>query len=236
MTSHYQTQIPGMPLEPKKPNKGCKDVFHGYMTRAVVRDPETDMPIMARESNVPKGVVSFSEAMDKKNQAFDCYVHFYEHDKSIERFWNSPWKYMKKLSMYAGFIAPDYSVTPDMPKPLREYNTYRNQLIGAWLQTLGYRAICNVRCLLSGDKFSLAGAPKNSLIAIGAVGCIKDRASRNRFEGGLIRLVDELEPTGLVVVGEDAYDVFEHPKEKGIPIHFYQGQTQDRFEELHRER
>ncbi|WP_273383132.1 DUF4417 domain-containing protein [Enorma phocaeensis] len=228
---HYQCEIPDMPLEAKIPTKACKDVFHAFMTRATELDAETGMPVMRRELAVPNGVIAFSDAMNNANRDFGCYVHFYEHDDHIERFWNSPRRCMARLGKYAGFISPDYSITPDMPKPQRAYNAYRNMLVGAWQQTLGYKAICNVRCSYFDDSM-LAGAPKNGLIAIGAVGCIKNRNNRHRFEGGIIRIVDELEPSGLVIVGTDAYGVFEYPKRKGIPLYFYPGRTQKRFEEL----
>lgn len=236
MTIFYQCQIPDIPLERKKPSKACKDVFHGYMTKAIQLDPEFGMPIMRPELEVPRGVVSFSEAMDSKTTDFDQYVHFYEHDAKIERFWKSPWKYMDRLSNFAGFLSTDYSSTPDMPKPQRAYNVYRNQLVGSWLQDLGYNSICNVRCPAEGHDYSIAGAPRHSLLGVGAVGCIKNRECRRRFEGGIARIVDELEPAGLVVVGEDAYDVFDYAKAKGVPIYFYPGPTQKHFNKVHHER
>ena len=227
----YQCELPNLPVENKTPAKACKDVFHAYMTRAINLDSKTGMPIMHRELTVPSGVIPFSDAMNAANRDFDCFVHFYEHDDHIERFWNSPRRCMARLSHYAGFISPDYSITPDMPKPLRAYNAYRNLLVGAWQQTLGYKTICNIRCSLADDGM-LVGAPKHSLVAVGAVGCIKDRSNRHRFEGGIIRIVDELEPAGLVIVGADAYGVFDYPKQKGIPLYFYQGRTQKQFKEL----
>ncbi len=231
MASPYQFKIPGMPLEPRKPSKACKDVFHAYMTKAVELDFDTGIPIMQPEANIPKSVISFSEAMGNKCTDYDQYVHFFEHDKKIERFWNAPWKYMPKLSKFAGFLSPDYSSTPGMPRPLKIYNIYRNQLVGAWLQNLGYKAICNVRCPAVDHNYTIAGTPKKSLLGVGAVGCIKNRNDRHRFEGGIRRIVDELEPLGLIIVGEDAYGVFDYAKEKGVPLHFYPGPTQKHFEE-----
>lgn len=236
MTYFVQGQIPDIPPERKTPSKACKDVFHGYMTKAIELEPVFGMPMMKPELKIPKGVVSFSEAMNSKTVDFDQYVHFYEHDAKTERFWNSPWKYMNRLRNFAGFLSSDYSSTPDMPKPQRAYNIYRNQLIGAWLQNLGYNVICNVRCPAEGHDYTIAGVPKNSLLGIGAVGYIKNRNCRRRFEGGIARIVDELEPAGLVVIGKDAYGVFDYAKFRGIPLHFYPGSTQKHFAEVRNER
>ena len=57
---------------------------------------------------------------------------------------------------------------------MQQWNTYRNRAIGCWLQDNGIPTIVDVRW---GDErtfpFCCAGAPKNSIIAIGSHGCIK---------------------------------------------------------------
>ena len=54
---------------------------------------------------------------------------------------------------------------------------------------------------------------------------MKSLRDRARFEGGLIRAVQELEPTGLVVVGEETYNVFDYVKKSGIPLYLFKGET-----------
>lgn len=105
-----------------------------------------------------------------------------------------------------------------------------------FLVNLGYKVICNVRCPACGHDYSIAGTPRRSLLGVGAVGCIRNKHSRERFEGGLARIIDELEPAGLVVVGEDSYGVFDYAKSRGVPLYFYPGQTQNRFSEVSYER
>lgn len=200
------------------------------MTKGVTFDPMYGMPVMHPEHDLPKGVISFSEAMSGKQLDHDNYVGFYENDDQIERFWNHPWSYLPRLSKFAGFIATDYSTGTGIPDPVRRYNVYRNQLTGAWLQSLGFHVLCNVRCPAADYDYFLAGVPHNSLIAIGEIGCVKNPQDRNRFTGGVMRAVDELEPTGLVVVGEDSYGVFDYARSHGVPVHFHSGAT-ERFRE-----
>lgn len=66
---------------------------------------------------------------------------------------------------------------------MRRYNVYRNQLTGAWMQSLRMPVLCNVRCLAFGHDYFLSGVPRRSLICIDEVGCVKNRYDRNRFEG-----------------------------------------------------
>lgn len=229
MIYSYQGALPGIPVEPREGRGVSRDVYHVYMTRGVVLDQLSGMPIMKPERQIPHRVVSFSEAMKSSNQDYDSYVHFYENDDQIMRFWNNPWNYLSKLSKYAGFIASDYSTGPTIPRPIRQYNVYRNQLVGAWLQSLGFHVLCNVRCPAFGHDYFLAGVPKNSVLAVGEVGCVKNRCDRKRFEGGLIRAVTELSPKGLVVVGKDSYDVFDIVRDAEIPLYFYDGQADLHF-------
>jgi hypothetical protein len=225
MSFIYQGSLPGIPPEPRKSRGSSRDVLHAYMTKGVVIDQLSGMPVMKPETDIPAGAISFSEAISTNKPDFNSYVHFYENDDKVERFWNNPWRYMKKLSHFAGFIATDYSTGPGIPDPVRRYNVYRNQLTGAWLQSLGFHALCNMRCPAFGHDYFIAGAPHNSLIGIGEVGCVKNRYDRNRFEGGLIRAINELAPAGLVIVGSDFYGVFDYARDCGVPLYFYAGQT-----------
>lgn len=222
----YQAGLPLEVPERRRRRGSSRDVAHAYMTAGVILDQGTGMAVMRPERDVPHGMISFSEAMWQKDPDYDQYVHFYENDDRIERFWNDPWRYLGKLQRFAGVVATDYSTGPGIPDPVRRYNVYRNQLTGAWLQSLGYHALCNVRCPAYGRDYFLAGVPRESLICVGEVGCVKDRYDRNRFEGGLIRAVDELRPTGIVVVGEDSYGVFDYVRDCGIPLHFFPGETE----------
>lgn len=222
----YQAGLPLEVTERRKRRGSSRDVAHAYMTTGIIIDQSTGMPVMRAEQEVPHGMISFSEAMRQNEPDYDQYVHFYENDDQIERFWNDPWHYLGKLGRFAGIVATDYSTGPGIPDPVRRYNVYRNQLTGAWMQSLGYHVLCNVRCPAYGRDYFLTGAPRKSLIAVGEVGCVKNRYDRNRFEGGLIRAIDELHPTGIVIVGADSYNVFDYAKSCDIPLHFFPGETE----------
>lgn len=226
----YQAGLPLDVPEHRRKRGSSRDVAHAYMTAGVILDQTTGMAVMRPEQEVPHGMISFSEAMRQRDHNYDQYVHFYENDDQIERFWNNPWNYLDRLGRFAGVVATDYSTSPGIPDAVRRYNVYRNQLTGAWLQSIGYHALCNVRCPAYGYGYFLTGAPRESLIAVGEVGCVKNRFDRNRFEGGLIRAIDELRPTGIVVVGEDSYGVFDYARDCGVPLHFFPGET-ERFHE-----
>lgn len=224
-TRYCQGELPGIPPESRRQRGSNRDVFHAYMTKGVIIDQISGMPVMLPELQVPVGMVSFSEAMSQRNPDYSRHVHFFENDDAIERFWNNPWNYLAKLCRFAGVVATDYSTGPSMPDPVRRYNVYRNQLTGAWMQSLGMSVLCNVRCPAFSHDYFLSGVPRRSLICIGEVGCVKNRYDRNRFEGGLIRAIQELDPVGIVVVGEDSYGVFDYARDCGMPLYFFKGKA-----------
>ncbi|MEJ5921342.1 DUF4417 domain-containing protein [Bifidobacterium thermophilum] len=212
--------------------KSRKDNFHGYMVDGATFARPFDIPIMQPCHVIPKELISFSEAMRTSRDMSNAFVHFYEHDEKIERFWNNPRKYMSKLRSFAGVIAPDYSLCRDFPESLKIWNTYRNYACGYWLQSQGLAVIANIR--LSGknsESYALAGAPRNSVIAIGAHGNIRFPDNQDYFFTDVAKAVNTLHPTAIIVYGTDSYGMFEYPRALGIPIHFFKNH---RYAELER--
>ena len=151
------------------------------------------------------------------------FVHFYEDDADIERFWNNPKKYLPKLKEFDGVIALDYSVCYDFPNALKVNNTYRNLASGAWLQSQGLSVIPNVRCEPLNADWSLPAIPRNSVIAFGARASIKRVEDRHMFVSMVRIAVDELHPSAIVWYGADAYGTADYPRSLGVPVYVYPG-------------
>lgn len=137
-----------------------------------------------------------------------------------------PKRYLSYITSHEAMIAPDYSLYSDLLRALQIYNTYRNYLIGSWLQGKGILTIPNAR--LDGDlslDYTLTGIPEYSTIAIGAHGCTKNRVNRKQFIQEVKRLVDLKQPTNLIVYGSDAYGVFDYPRSQGIPVDVFPCET-----------
>ena len=109
-----------------------RDVFHAWMLERLGFSRPWDMPVLAPVEAHPTALVPFSVAMHERWRDFDCFVHFYEDDFRFERVWNDPHKYLPKLSKFEGVIMPDFSTCIDFPRPLKMWNCYRNQTLGAW--------------------------------------------------------------------------------------------------------
>lgn len=201
--------------------KHPRDTFHAYMVEGAEFDPEYDMPLLRDDRFVPTALVPFSVAKRADWDDFDCAVHFCERDQDIEPFWNDPHKYIPKLRKFQGVIGLDYSTCVDFPRPLKEWNAYRNRACDYMLQASGILTIP----LLRGDpdivEREVAGLGKGRAIAVSPRGCVKDPDNRRRFVRGLKLLVDELDPSLIVSYGPDSYGALDYPISLGIPVHAY---------------
>lgn len=133
----------------------------------------------------------------------------------------TPQRYIPKLIKFQGAIGLDYSTCVDFPRPLKEWNAYRNRVCDFKLQDSGVPTIP----LLRGDPDTIerevSGLEKGRAIAVSPRGCVKNPGNRRRFVRGLRLLVDKLEPSMVISYGPNSYGVLEYPIELGIPVHAY---------------
>lgn len=209
------------------PKKSCKDVFHAFMLEGCELDGYFDIPLIKATGFMPESLISFSEAIRQKRPSGPgMFIHFYEHDQKFERFWNNPRRYLKTIRRFAGVISPDFSLYRDMPDPLKRFNNFRNFTCGAWLQNQGLQVIANVRsCGYDSFGYALAGAPKNSVIAIGTHGFLKNLPNRLLFIEEIRFIVDLLQPSAIIVFGSTAYGVFDYAKRLGVDVRCYPAQA-----------
>ncbi len=105
------------------------DVFHSYLVENADYEGYIELPIIKTSSSIPDKLVTFSNAVSKAWEDYDCWVMFYEHDAKFERLWNNPKKYLEKLKKYKGVISPDFSLYRNMPLVMQQWNTYRNRAL-----------------------------------------------------------------------------------------------------------
>ena len=203
---------------------GCKDVFHAFLLKSANYAGELEIPVINPTTAIPNKLIPFSKAM--RTDDYNQWVCFYEDDTLFERLWNSPRKYLPKLAKFNGIITPDFSLYRDMPLIMQIWNIFRSRALGHWLQDNGLEVVVNVRW---GDRrthfFTCLGAPKNSIIAIGSVGCIKLLEDRQHFVEGLDYVVKKLKPKTIVVYGAAPDYIFEQYKKQGIKVLQFDSET-----------
>ena len=214
------------------PRKGCVDVFNESMLDGADLAGYYQIPKIMPPRSLPEKIVPFSEAViGRAVPDSKTWIHFYEDDVKIERFWKRPAYYEEKLRGFGGFISPDYSLYADFTPSQKIWNTHRNYTLGAWLQReKGREVIANVRTAgWDSLPYALAGPPRSAPIAIGSHGCLKNRASRAAFVRDLKMTIDTLHPSLILVYGTDAYGSFDYPRELKIPIKVFPSTMKQRL-------
>ena len=227
----------------KNIRKGCKDVWNAFMCEGAIFT-KNDIPICPTTAKtIPESIVTWEEAkrIYKKGIAknkeifFNEFICFYIDDYKFDGergIWNRYNEALKVIRHFAGVITPDFSTYQDFPYPQKIYNTYRMRVFGYWLGINGVQVINNVRWG-SSETFGYCfdGIPKNSIVSIGTVGgSPRKHIDRSRFEIGLFKMVEELEPHTIIVYGSANYPCFDMVREQGIKVISFQSCTAAYYE------
>ena len=160
-----------------------------------------DMPtIEPYRGDLPRFLVPFHQA--RKAMAHHAFVHFYIDDYSFERVWNNPERYLPLLNSFEGVIGTDFSQLGNMPAPLRQWNCFRNRLLGQVIQNYGINYIHNVTWSLPDSyDYNFSGLPKGSIIAINSNGIAGTDCSKYLWYKGYEEALKRLEPSAIVRYG-----------------------------------
>lgn len=195
------------------------DVFRAFLVENAYYSGKLELPCITTSTEIPNRVITFSKAMSKSWNDFDCWVVFYEHDKNFERLWNNPKAYLEKLKKFNGVISPDFSLYRNMPLVMQQWNTYRGRALAYWLQSNGVEIIPNVR--FNDERtyeFCFDGIETGKTVAIGTHGCLKTREDKLFFKIGLAVLVSRLSPKNIIVYGTAPDSIFKLYRDSGINI------------------
>lgn len=188
----------------KKQQKSCTlyDYFNLDIFNGIVNITIQDMPIIQPyNGEIPSRMVAFDEAYTKNDT--DCIVHFFEDDRRFLRIFRNPDKYLPFLSKCALVIEPDLSQYANMPYPIRQANAYLNRAMAAYMQQNGVNVVPNITWSLSDSyEYSIAGRPKNSVIAVNCTGILGHEMSMHLWRKGYKNVVLPLSPTKIIRYGD----------------------------------
>ena len=215
----------------EKVRKGCIDVFNAYLLKGASYEKK-DIPVCpTNKIEIPENLIAYD--LTNSSTEYNSYVHFYIDDYKFDGkrgIWSEPEKAIEKLKKFKGIITPDFSTNLDFPDPLKRYNIYRMRAFGYYASKHGINVINNVRWSdKSSYEYCFEGLPKNSIVAIGTIGNIKEKRNWNLFQEGLDELIKKISPKIILVYGKAPDKFFKKYKDSGIIIHEYESQTSIAF-------
>lgn len=161
-----------------------------------------DIPqLIGSSRNTAPELVGFNYAKTTKNKHTKG-VHFFLDDYQFVRLWNRPLEYIELLKQFDFVLSPDFSLYNDFPVAIQIYNHYRKHWLSALWEENGIEVIPTISW--SDEKsfdWCFDGEPKESTVAVSAIGTQKDGEAKEAFLLGFNEMKHRLNPKTIVFYG-----------------------------------
>ncbi|MCR5152004.1 MAG: DUF4417 domain-containing protein [Prevotella sp.] len=151
--------------------------------------------------SIPENYVTFSETT-LVGDPYSC-VTSYDQDYVIDRMWNHPDRYVKRLSKYMCFAEPDYSLKVNHPLSVQIANTYRSHAIAYYMQDHGIKVLPSMAWSSTmSHEFCFDGHSKGGVVMVSTIGTLKDERSRMYFRLGFMEMLKRIAPDAVILYGD----------------------------------
>lgn len=126
-------------------------------------------------------------------------VHFFVDDYRFNGIYNNPERSLRKYSQYAFLLSPDFSTYADMNLWRQLESVAKNRWCGCYWQEHGLTVIPTINWSTPRSyEFCFDGVEKNSIIAIGMIGCKKNK---KEFLRGYDYMLSKIDPEAVICFG-----------------------------------
>lgn len=173
--------------------------FAGIFEMPCIEAPDTII--------VPDGFTPWSQR--KRAPTANELLEFFENDFGFAEVLIDPGSFTKSILEFPLFTPLDNSLYRDASLAVQIANIYRSRAIGSYYQREGANVYPLVRwgdertyttCVLP-EKVAFAGVEKRGPVVVSSYGCYRSRQDRFHFEAGFMAMMDELEPSMVLVHG-----------------------------------
>lgn len=194
-----------------------------------------DYPIIEEwmiAKDFPNKIIPFNKIYKVKNIE-DYYICFYCRDVDFNKIKKNPRRYVSLLQKSKGIIGFDYSIYTDMPKIVQKKQMFDNLALTYFFGKQGIKVIPNLRYGIEEiSKNFLEAIPKNKLVAIGTYGFIKTINEQNVWFEHLLKIIDEVNPKGIVIYGSLPQDLQNWLRLYNIEFKIYESSLSKEMKEV----
>lgn len=214
-----------------------EDSFQAFLVDGAKFTSEEEYPIIEDwmvSQNPPANIMPFHKAITYRGDLSTYFIYFYSPDKTFERIRRNPKKYLEFFKRCGGIIGFDYSVHTDMPLVKQKAQLNDNLSLSLYFAKNGIPIIPN--CRGGSDELNdeyLNAFPKRSYIALGVHGFVKLSQQKHEWRLWVAKVIEKLEPKGLVVVGQLPKDIIEEYGDR-TAFHLFDAFIEDRWKEAKR--
>ena len=199
-------------------NNAVADSFQAFLCKGAHFTPVEEYPILRKDmisTMLPKKILPFNKAITYRGDLHDTFICTYAPDASFERVRRNPKAYVDFFKRTAGIIGFDFSIHSDMQVVKQKAQINDNLSLTYYYGDCGVPVIPNLRCGI--DELYpeyIQAIPKQSLVAVGTNGFIKTAPEKSEWFCFLEDVVNDLEPSAIVVYGGLTGKIFDPLKQK----------------------
>lgn len=165
-------------------------------------------PIVRKQHLDLNGIelIACSDVSHKDSKNLHKGVHFFVDDYRFENTYTKPEEALENYGKYRFLISPDFSLYGDM-NPWRQIESVgKSRWVAAKWQKAGKTVIPTMSWSLARSyEFCFDAIEKNSIVAIGMIGC---KNNKRNFMRGYNQMLKKIEPEGIICFGKP-YDEME---------------------------
>lgn len=145
-------------------------------------------------------LISYSDISTKDTNNLHKGVHFFIDDYRFESVYSNPEQRLATLKKYDFVLTPDYSLYSEMNTWRQIESIGKSRWVGAYWQSNGLTVIPTISWAQpSSFRFCFDGIEKHSIVAVGMIGCKRNRIA---FMRGYDTMLNILQPSAIICFGE----------------------------------
>ncbi len=161
-----------------------------------------DFPLVHKQDVDVHNIELISSSNTKSNDKHNIHkgVHFFVDDYRFEGIYNNPDRSLAKFSQYKFLLTPDFSTYAEMDIWKQIENVAKNRWCGSYWQSKGLTVIPTISWSTPRSyDFCFDGVEKNSIVAIGMIGCKKEKLG---FLRGYNEMLKQINPQVVICYGK----------------------------------
>ena len=173
-----------------------------FIRNSFIADGKWGLPLLKKQkidtSDIKLIACSDTKANDREeNKKFG--VHFFVDDYRFNGIYDHPERTLQKYSQYKFLLTPDFSTYSDMNLWRQIESVAKNRWVGAYWQSKGLTVVPTISWGLSQSfEFCFDGVEKNSIVAIGMIGC---KQTKIQFIRGYHAMLEKIQPSKIICFG-----------------------------------
>ena len=189
------------------------DSFGAFLVEGARFTSHEEYPIIEERmiaTEIPVEIMPFNKALTYRGDLSKTFICTYSPDKTFERIRRNPQRYLDFFKRTAGLIGFDFSIHSDMPIIKQKSQIYDNLSLTYYYGNQNIPVIPNVRSGI--DELTpefLECIPKNSTIAVGTHGFMKETREKYEWYCFLEQVIENLHPKNIIVYGTLSSKIFD---------------------------